>query len=133
VGAVNVHPGDLTITDSRGQRLLRGHQAVEDAIAAGHDQVRSSTLWVDQGIDSGPLLLLSDPMPLKLPWPLAEATPEQIGQLAGQRQEELKQWGDWRIFPLTVQLIAQGRLTVREAVACLDGRPYPQGITLEQL
>jgi folate-dependent phosphoribosylglycinamide formyltransferase PurN len=133
VGAVNVHPGDLTITDPQGQRLLRGHRAVEDAIAAGHRHLRASTLWVDQGIDSGPLLLLSDPMPLDPPCPPQRISPEQLERLAGRYQEELKKCGDWRIFPLTVQLIAQGRLTVRNSAACLDGRPCPDGITLDQI
>jgi folate-dependent phosphoribosylglycinamide formyltransferase PurN len=135
VGAVNVHPGDLTIKDAQGQRILRGDRAVREAIISGHKQVRASTIWVDEGVDSGPLLLISDPLPLDPPCPLErlKAQPEQLELLAARRQEELKIKGDWRIFPLTVQLIAQGRLTVQNGTACLDGRACPQGITLDQL
>ncbi|MDR1397912.1 MAG: formyl transferase [Desulfarculales bacterium] len=135
VGAVNVHPGDLTVKNAQGERLLRGDRAVEEAIVCGHEQVRASTLWVNEGVDSGPLLLLSDPLPLDLPCPLErlKARPEELRRLAAQRQDELKAKGDWRIFPLTVQLMAQGRLTVKDGIASLDGRAIPDGITLEEI
>ena len=134
-GAVNVHPGDLTLVDEKGRRILVGDHAVRDAILAGNKSLRASTLWVDQGVDSGPLLVLSDPLPISLPCPLAELknNPRVLSQVADQQQNELKQKGDWRIFPLTVQLLALGRLQIKDGMAWLDGKTFPNGITLEQI
>ncbi len=130
-GGVNVHPADLSLADERGQRRFVGDDAVLDAIAAGEKELRSSTLWIDQGVDSGPLLMVSDPLPVELPAPLAElkAEPERLREVADQHQERLKERGDWVVFPLTLELIGQGRLALDPAgVVHLDGRAYPQGV-----
>jgi hypothetical protein len=37
----------------------------------------------------------------------------------------LKVAGDWEIFPLAVQLIAQGRVEVNGKILYLDGAPLP--------
>ena len=66
---VNVHPADLSLVDEKGGRLFVGDNAVCDAIAAGQKELRSSTLWIDMGVDSGPLLMVSDPLPVHLPAP----------------------------------------------------------------
>lgn len=133
LGGVNVHPGDLSLQDASGRRLLVGDHAVKDAIMAGHRQLRASTIWIDSGVDSGPLLLLSDPIAVKLSCPLAELNENQLQQAADEHQEQLKQKGDWLIFPLTIQLLAQGRLKVKDNIAWLDDKPYPQGITLDKI
>ena len=130
-GGVNVHPADLSIVDHRGRRAFVGDDAVYDAIAAGRKELRSSTLWIDQGVDSGPLLMVSDPLPVELPAPLGELKqdPARLREVADRRQERLKEAGDWVIFPLTIELIAAGRLGITDqGVAALDGRPYPQGV-----
>ena len=130
-GGVNVHPADLSLVDQSGRRLFVGDDAVKDAIAAGQSELRSSTLWIDQGVDSGPLLMVSDPIPVELPRPLEELKqdPAALRQVADQHQERLKQAGDWVVFPLTLELVATGRLGLTpQGVATLDGKPYPQGI-----
>ena len=133
---VNVHPADLSLTDAQGKRRFVGDDAVLDAIAAGQTELRASTLWIDRGVDTGPLLLISDPLPVELPAPLAElrADPPRLRQVADDHQERLKQRGDWAIFPLTIELMAQGRLTITPAgVAALDGRPRPAGVRIAEL
>lgn len=128
---INVHPADLSLADGRGQRRFVGDDAVYDAIAAGQPELRASTLWIDRGVDSGPLLMVSDPLPVELPAPLAElkADPARLRQVADQHQDRLKERGDWVIFPLTVELMAQGRLTVgADGLAYLDGLAHPQGV-----
>ena len=67
---VNVHPADLSLLDSDGNRKYVGDQAVHDAIYAGERVLRSSTLWTDDGVDTGPLLMVSDPVTVALPEPL---------------------------------------------------------------
>jgi folate-dependent phosphoribosylglycinamide formyltransferase PurN len=128
---VNVHPADLSVTGAKGRRRFVGDDAVLDAIAAGQKELRSSTLWIDQGVDSGPLLLVSDPLPVDLPAPLEELLEDsaRLRRVADEHQEALKQRGDWVIFPLTVELMALGRLTVNaRGLAELDGREYPAGV-----
>ncbi len=130
-GGVNVHPADLSLTDEAGRRLFVGDDAVLDAIAAGQSELCSSTLWIDQGVDSGPLLMVSDPIPVELPRPLAELKndPPALRRVADQHQQRLKEAGDWVVFPLTLELLARGRLGLTpQGVVTLDGRPYPRGI-----
>jgi len=130
-GGVNVHPADLSLTDSAGKRRYVGDDAVFDAIAAGEKELRSSTLWIDQGVDSGPLLMVSEALAVELPAALNELKndPARLRELADQHQERLKERGDWVVFPLTMELIGQGRLALDEkGVAHLDGKPYPQGV-----
>ncbi|RLF56059.1 MAG: formyl transferase, partial [Thermoplasmata archaeon] len=64
---VNVHPADLSILLPDGKRRFVGDNAVSDAILAGQSSLRASTLWTDQGVDTGPLLMVSDPIPVNLP------------------------------------------------------------------
>jgi folate-dependent phosphoribosylglycinamide formyltransferase PurN len=135
-GGVNVHPADLSLVDDRGRRRFTGDDAVHDAIAAGQTELRSSTLWIDQGVDTGPLLMVSDPLPVELPAPLEElsADPARLRRVADEHQERLKEAGDWVIFPLTLELIGQGRLALdRHGLAHLDGEPRPQGVRPAEL
>lgn len=130
-GAVNVHPADLSLVDDSGRRRFVGDDAVLDAIAAGQTELRSSTLFTDLGVDSGPLLMVSDALPVELPVPLDQlkADPARLRQVADEHQERLKETGDWVVFPLTIELIAQGRLGLDEAgLVHLDGIPHPGGV-----
>ncbi|WP_449247065.1 formyltransferase family protein [Desulfarculus baarsii] len=135
-GAVNVHPADLSIVGPEGRRRFVGDDAVFEAIAAGQSELRASTLWTDAGVDSGPLLMVSEPLAVELPAPLArlKARPELLRAVADQHQERLKAVGDWVVFPRTIELIAQGRLGLGPGgVATLDGRLMPQGVRLADI
>jgi folate-dependent phosphoribosylglycinamide formyltransferase PurN len=130
-GGVNVHPADLSLVDETGKRRYVGDDAVYDAIIGGEKELRSSTLWIDQGVDSGPLLMVSEALAVDLPAPLGELKDdtERLRMLADEHQERLKERGDWVVFPLTVELIGQGRLALdAKGVAHLNGKPYPQGV-----
>ena len=135
-GAVNVHPADLSLVGPDGRRRFVGDDAVLDAIAAGQGELRSSTLFTDLGVDSGPLLMVSDPLPVELPAPLEQlkADPARLREVADEHQQRLKQVGDWVVFPATIQLIAQGRLGLDgDGVVTLDGRPRPGGVRPAEL
>jgi folate-dependent phosphoribosylglycinamide formyltransferase PurN len=130
-GGVNVHPADLSLINADGSRSFVGDYAVYDAVLAGCTELRSSTLWIDQGVDTGPLLMVSDPLPVSLPGPLEELKEDeaQLRAVVDDLQEQLKEKGDWVIFPLTLELIATGRMGLTpEGVVTLDGKPYPQGV-----
>jgi folate-dependent phosphoribosylglycinamide formyltransferase PurN len=127
---VNVHPADLSILTPDGSRKYTGDHAVLDAISAGETVLRSSTLWTDEGVDTGPLLMVSEPLRVELPAPLEELLKEKeklIG-IAEAHQERLKEIGDWHIFPKTLEMIARGRFSIDEHQnVYVDGRAVPGG------
>lgn len=139
---VNVHPGDLRITDAQGRRKYVGLGWVPTAkaILAGERFVHSSTHLVTPELDGGPIARVSRPVPVDLPPGVRSANilPEgaELGDLIrdirynqGRRygeallythsrmlQEKLKEQGDWVEFPRTVQRLAElvlaGRLVL---------------------
>jgi len=127
---VNVHPADLSLLDEDGNRKYVGDRAVHDAIAAGERELRASTLWTDAGVDTGPLLMVSDPVSVGLPEPLEDLLKdrERFDRIADSHQEQLKEAGDWKIFPRTIELIARGRFAFDpKGRIFLDGSPVPRG------
>jgi folate-dependent phosphoribosylglycinamide formyltransferase PurN len=127
---VNVHPADLSIRDTAGRRRFTGDNAVYDAICAGERELRASTLYTDEGVDSGPLLMVSEALQVELPAPLEKLLKEKerLTKVAQKHQERLKEVGDWKIFPRTVELIARGRFSLDEKKrAFIDGIPLDAG------
>ncbi len=127
---VNVHPADLSLCRPDGRRKYVGDQAVRDAILAGETSLRASTLWTDEGVDTGPLLMVSKPLTVELPEALETLSQrgEAMRRVVEEHQERLKKIGDWRIFPRTVELIARGRFALdEENRVYLDGKPVPAG------
>lgn len=127
---VNVHPADLSIRLPDGRRKYVGDQAVRDAIMGGETFLRSSTLWTDEGVDTGPLLMISEPLPVELFEPLETLTKdnERLFQVVNQHQERLKEFGDWKIFPITIEMIARGRFALdEEKCVYVDEQPVPDG------
>jgi folate-dependent phosphoribosylglycinamide formyltransferase PurN len=127
---VNVHPADLSIQNKDGSRMFVGDEAVLDAIKAGQAELRASTLWTDAGVDTGPVLMVSDPLPVQLSDRLEVLAkdPERLRRIADEHQEQLKRVGDWRIFPQTILMIAQGRFAIDEnRMIYVDGKPTPGG------
>jgi folate-dependent phosphoribosylglycinamide formyltransferase PurN len=127
---VNVHPADLSIVSSEGRRIYVGDNAVRDAILAGEKTLRASTLWTDDGVDTGPLLMVSDPIAVKLP-----GTPETLLEdrerfqnIVDEHQGRLKEAGDWKIFPRTIEMIARGRFALdQHNRVYVDGIHVPDG------
>lgn len=127
---INVHPADLSILTSDGKRRYVGDHAVLDAISSGETLLRSSTLWTDRGVDSGPLLMVSEPLKVELPESLESLLKdrERLLQVTKEHQERLKELGDWKIFPLTVEMIARGRFALDENNRVyFDGEPVSEG------
>jgi len=127
---VNVHPADLSLLLPDGRRKFVGDDAVKDAIAAGETSLRASTLWTDEGVDTGPLLMVSNPIHVILPESLDVLVrdPDRLRKAADDHQERLKEAGDWKIFPRTIEMIARGRFALDdEKRVYVDGRPAPKG------
>jgi folate-dependent phosphoribosylglycinamide formyltransferase PurN len=90
--------GGYIILSPDGKRKYVGDHAVLDAISTGETTLRSSTLWTDQGVDTGPLLMVSDPLKVELPEPL-DALLKDRGRLLSlvqEHQERLKEGDDCR-------------------------------------
>jgi len=131
---LNVHPGDLSIVTDKGKRKYVGDHAVEDAIACGESCLRSSTILIDSGIDTGPLLMVSRPLEVRLPMPLEDILKDKdtFKKIVEDHQARLKEIGDWKILPLTLEMIARGRFSLDEHnTVYFDGKPIPSGYRLE--
>jgi len=127
---INVHPADLSICLPDGRRKYVGDNAVSDAIASGETTLRASTLWTDEGVDTGPLLMVSDTVPVELPESLETLKKDnkKYLEVVWKHQEKLKEVGDWKIFPCTVEMIARGRFALDEYNRVyVDGKPVPEG------
>ncbi len=127
---INVHPADLSILTPEGKRRYVGDRAVLDAISAGETQLCSSTLWTDEGVDTGPLLMVSSPLRVTLPEALGSLREnrEKLLEVVAQHQARLKEAGDWHIFPRTVEMIARGRFALdEEKRVYVDGTPAVRG------
>lgn len=129
-GCINVHPADLSIRTIDGKRKYTGINAVKDAILSGERCLRSSTIFTDEGIDTGPILMVSRPIQVKIPMPIDELKRHKalLDQVIREHQERLKKEGDWHIFPKTIELIARGRFAIsREKRVYFDNIPVPHG------
>lgn len=137
---LNVHPGDLTVTDADGSRCYIGLHTVpvEKAILAGEKSLRSSVIMAlpftepGQDMDNGLLLGISGNMPIdfgslsldalrnvkaarcgKKP---AGGWQDELEKLASRSQEQLKVHGDHRILPVVVRDFASGCFAVKDGV-----------------
>lgn len=129
-GCINVHPADLSVLAPDNKRKYTGDHAVLDAILNREKSLRSSTLWTDNGVDTGPLLMISDPVEVVLPKPLDSLKNDKdfLDKVVDQHQERLKENGDWVIFPKTIEMIAEGRFAYDEQNRVyVDGKPVPEG------
>lgn len=128
---LNVHPGDLTIEDSSGRRILAGlhYKPVETAIVKGFGILRSSVIlagpYTGSGVcemDTGHVLGVSAPLHLQLNGiPLeklqeiywarksGEKIEDALRAVAWRNVEALKRSGDHVVFPAVARDFAGGR------------------------
>ncbi len=131
---VNVHPADLSILEG-GDRKYVGIHVVRDAILAGELELRASTHVVREKVDHGEILVVSEPVPVRLPEGVVPGELAQdrrlLGNIVDEHQERLKKRGDWMIFPLTIQMIAEGKFALDNAGGvCINGIFTPGGYRL---
>ena len=127
---LNVHPADLSVCLPDGRRKYVGDNAVCDAIMAGEKTLRASTLWTDEGVDTGPLLMVSDPLPVEVSEPLEALIKDnkRFIEVVDEHQRHLKEVGDWAIFPRTIEMIARGRFALdAQNRVYVNGQPMPNG------
>ena len=129
---LNVHPGDLTIEDNIGRRLLTGLHTIpiETAIIKGYQTIRSSVIiaqpYTGSGgeMDTGPILGISTAVKIDLrgnnletlkicAGKRPEARPfggykDMLEDIAKINLNRLKEQGDWIVFPQVVESFASG-------------------------
>ena len=131
---VNVHPADLSIMEGDDRKFV-GIHVVRDAILAGEREIRASTHVVREKVDHGEILVVSEPVSVRLPESVVLVELAQDKKLlrvvVDEHQGRLKERGDWVIFPLTIQMIAEGRFALDgEGSVYVDGAPAPRGYRL---
>ena len=127
---INVHPADLSIEEG-GKRKFTGDHAVRDAILAGEKRIASSTHIIEEAVDMGPVLMISPPLGVTLKPEWNFSIPEHIQKAEAFNQDQLKEKGDWIIFPKTIEYIARGRYGRDEKGGLyFDGEPAPKGLRL---
>ena len=128
---VNVHPADLRLVEG-GRRKYVGIHVVRDAILAGEKELRSTTHIVREEVDHGEILVVSEPVEVRLEHGLEELLRDRelLESVVSSHQQRLKEKGDWVIYPLTIQFISQGRFALLDGVVYLDGEPLPEGLVL---
>jgi folate-dependent phosphoribosylglycinamide formyltransferase PurN len=136
---VNVHPGDLSVVDETGRRKYVGlhHVPAMKAILAGEKFLHSSTHLVTEDLDMGEILVISKPLKVELPEGVTlddlkkPENRELLERIAEEHQNKLKEVGDWKIFPLTLQWIAEGRFEIDdERNVYFDGKLIKNGYKL---
>jgi len=127
---VNVHPADLSLLDAFGKRKYTGAKAVMNAVYDGQREIRSTTHLVEEEVDCGKILMISPPV--KIGVGRGSRDFGVLFPMIKQYQEKLKQTGDWVIFPLTLQYIAEGRYAKDlDGNLYFDRKPIPFGIRLD--
>ncbi|MEX1013469.1 MAG: formyltransferase family protein [Waddliaceae bacterium] len=104
---INVHPSDLTVKDTQGERKYKGAHAVYDALKAGEIKTRSSVFLVDSHLDTGPLLVSGPFVDYTEGVPVTK-------EKAKLHQEKQKIQSDLPAVKKALSLIAQGKLLVDE-------------------
>jgi len=130
---LNVHPADLSIMDGPDRKYV-GIHVVRDAILAGETELRATTHVVREKVDHGEVLVLSEPLPVVFPEGVSLADLEDRklrNRIVDEHQDLLKEGGDWVIYPLTLQMISEGRFALDGTRGVyLDGRLIPKGFRL---
>lgn len=95
---INIHPSLLPAFGGKGYYGLKVHEA---ALARGVKLTGATVHFVDEGTDTGPIIL-------------QRAVPVQEGDTPGILQRRVMEQAEWKLLPEAVNLIASGRVTVTE-------------------
>lgn len=100
---INIHPADLTKLDEKGKREYVGAHAVQDALEAGESRTRSTVLLVDEGVDTGPIIVSGPWVPYEEGYPITS-------EKAKKHQEKQKVLSDFPSSLTAIEYISQGRI-----------------------
>lgn len=96
---LNVHPSGLHILDENGKRKYTGADAVTDAINAGETQTFSTIHLLNEEVDGGPIVTISDPLAYR-------------GGSVADHQERMKTLCDGPAYATALKMITSGDYTL---------------------
>ncbi len=127
---MNVHHGDLSITDEQGARKYTGKHAVTNALLAGETELRSTIHMVDRGENTGPILLVSPPIAV-IEQDYGKMDGSELTQFAESYKRGLREPGDKILLPTILKSLAEGRFARdREHNVYFNGEAIPDGLRL---
>ncbi len=103
---INIHPSLIPSFCGTGYYGLKVH---EGALERGVKVTGATVHFVDEGTDTGPILL-QHPVMVE-----AEDTPKQL-------QQRVMEQAEWKILPQAINLIASGRVKVVDGKAVISGQ-----------
>jgi folate-dependent phosphoribosylglycinamide formyltransferase PurN len=122
---VSAHHADLTIRDASGAPVYTGLHAVEDAVRGGEAATRETTHVVTETVDAGPVIVRSPPFPVHRDL-VDDALERDAADVLDAYVYAHRQWmvraGGGPTLAKTVELIADGRVTVDDEGCYSDGR-----------
>lgn len=101
---INVHPSLIPAFCGKGFYGLKVHEA---ALKRGVKVTGATVHFVDEGTDTGPIIL-QKPVPV-----LDEDTPEIL-------QRRVMEEAEWEIMPEAIRLISEGQVTVKDNKVIID-------------
>ncbi|MDR1957353.1 MAG: acetate--CoA ligase family protein [Treponema sp.] len=121
---INVHPADLSI-QRQGRRVYAGGNGVGDALQAREPTLSSASHLATKEIDGGPLLVLSERIPVDYSLHRDEA--ERMRHYLGLVNEQNRLVGARTVLELALGNFA----TDESGKVYYQGNPVPQGIRME--
>lgn len=103
---INVHPSLIPSFCGKGYYGLKVH---EGALARGVKLTGATVHFVDEGTDTGPIILQK----------AVEVEPEDTPETL---QRRVMEQAEWKILPQAIDLIANGRVTVSDSRVVIDFR-----------
>ena len=100
---INVHPSLIPSFCGTGYYGLRVHEA---ALARGVKVVGATVHFVDEGTDTGPIIL-------------QKAVEARQGDTPKELQRRVMEQAEWKILPRAIDLIANGKVTVKDKKAII--------------
>lgn len=95
---INIHPSLIPSFCGTGYYGLKVHEA---ALARGVKLTGATVHFVDEGTDTGPIIL-------------QRAVEVRQGDTPGALQRRVMEQAEWKILPLAIDLIANGRVSVKD-------------------
>lgn len=122
---VNAHHADLTVTDESGRPAYTGLNAVGDAVRAGESSTRETAHVVTESVDRGPVVARSRPFAVHRDL-VADARDRGAEDALDAYVYAHRRWmareGGGRVLAKTVELVADGRVSVADGETYVDGR-----------
>ena len=102
---INIHPSLIPSFCGKGYYGLKVHEA---ALARGVKVVGATVHFVDEGTDTGPILL-------------QKAVEVEAGDTPQVLQRRVMEQAEWKILPRAIDLIANGKVTVTDGKTVITG------------